>query len=581
MLHLHVSARTSFNFIKDVQNYEARSAPSQSVDFKTFGSAGLGLDSAYAAWSTMSQAFYSESLPYEQTCPGHPPALDVGHMERLGNGFFQRHPVELLLLGDLNPLRHDHWLTRVSLAPLPPRLIVEFWPEDHILSETGPVSKKCVTKWEQLGYGSTCSLLNALQVGGVVDRTWLIVVRHTVKNLSWPEWHGKVTRPMQNCLKPVGIPKAAYIPEPDDNVVKESGRTSLPRSEYDPMPFIPGSLISTPRGTSRRLLNDEIARGLGVPKQWLGEVYPMGQLIRRTVALHIFEALGPLLTTDQGVETPDDTQHETSNQAFVPPNAASEHFSWKPPDLSLTSNWTKARVSNLISSALLFQDPGPLIEEGLRILQRHRTNYTPYGPNPTHLQLLWWEFPEESWDNIRNGSSMNFIKRPPQETTLNSEMADEQIAIAEEFIKELVSLGVLIQVQPGKMVANGPLFCLPKPGQPGQWRVLSDMKRSGQNKCIGSDPTIFPKTGVILDQLYAGGYSTVVDASKFFYNFPTRVEDRKYLGGISPTDPNEHYVYAGLPMGAGNSPSIAGRHGAAVLRLVRSLHDKLFQANLF
>jgi hypothetical protein len=41
------------------------------------------------------------------------------------------------------------------------------------------------------------------------------------------------------------------------------------------------------------------------------------------------------------------------------------------------------------------------------------------------------------------------------------------------------------------------------------------------------DPTVFPKSGVILDQLYAGGYSAVVDASKFFYNFPTKPEERK------------------------------------------------------
>jgi hypothetical protein len=65
------------------------------------------------------------------------------------------------------------------------------------------------------------------------------------------------------------------------------------------------------------------------------------------------------------METTNDTQHETPNQAFVSPEAAFEQFSWRPPDLSLTSNWTKARVSNLISSALLFQNPGPLIEEGL------------------------------------------------------------------------------------------------------------------------------------------------------------------------------------------------------------------------
>jgi hypothetical protein len=45
------------------------------------------------------------------------------------------------------------------------------------------------------------------------------------------------------------------------------------------MPYIPGSLIETSRGV-RRVLNDEIARGLGVPKTWLGEVYPSGQLAR-------------------------------------------------------------------------------------------------------------------------------------------------------------------------------------------------------------------------------------------------------------------------------------------------------------
>jgi hypothetical protein len=122
-------------------------------------------------------------------------------------------------------------------------------------------------------------------------------------------------------------------------------------------------------------------------------------------------------------------------------------------------------------------------------------------------------------------------------------------------------------------------FCLPKPGQPGQWRVLSDMKRGGQNSGIGPDPTVFPKTGVILDQLYSGGYSAVVDASKFFYNFPTKLEERKFLGCIGPTDPNKHYVYGGLPMGAGNSPSIAGQLGTAVLRLVRRLYKEIFSGN--
>jgi hypothetical protein len=94
------------------------------------------------------------------------------------------------------------------------------------------------------------------------------------------------------------------------------------------MPYIPGSVIETSRGV-RRILNDGIARGLGVLKTWLGEVYPSGQLVRRTVALHVFEALVPLLT-EQSMKTTDAPQHETPNHAFSSPDAASKQFSWKP-----------------------------------------------------------------------------------------------------------------------------------------------------------------------------------------------------------------------------------------------------------
>jgi hypothetical protein len=166
---------------------------------------------------------------------------------------------------------------------------------------------------------------------------------------------------------------------------------------------------------------------------------------------------------------------------------------------------------------------------------------------------------------------MNFLVKARRELTPNTVMDDEQIVIAEEFLNELVSLDVLKEVPPGEIVANGPLFCLPKPGQPGQWRILSDMQRGGQNEAIGSDPTVFPKSGVILEQMYTGGsWSAVVDASKFFYQFRTRRDERKYLGCIHPRDPRRHYQYCLLPMGAAQSPSLAGRYGAAFLQLLRS-----------
>jgi hypothetical protein len=56
------------------------------------------------------------------------------------------------------------------------------------------------------------------------------------------------------------------------------------------------------------------------------------------------------------------------------------------------------------------------------------------------------------------------------------------------------------------------------------------MLRSGQNSCIGPDPCLLPRQSHILDQMYEGGYLAVVDASKFFHQFPTYPDNRPYLG---------------------------------------------------
>jgi hypothetical protein len=113
-------------------------------------------------------------------------------------------------------------------------------------------------------------------------------------------------------------------------------------------------------------------------------------------------------------------------------------------------------------------------------------------------------------------------------------LAPEQPIVAGEFANELITLGVLLapETAPDKVVVNAPLFCLPKPGQPGQWRVLADMMLGCQNEDIGSDPTTFPHSDVILSQMCSGGHSAVVNASKFFCQFQTHPDEYKYLGLI-------------------------------------------------
>lgn len=167
---------------------------------------------------------------------------------------------------------------------------------------------------------------------------------------------------------------------------------------------------------------------------------------------------------------------------------------------------------------------------------------------------------------------MNFVEVPPAQIHPNSPMDEEQTTIAAEFVDELLELGALgIPPDDRPVLTNAPLFCVPKPGQPGQWRVIANMLDGGQNSYIANDPVYLNRTGHILDQMYTGGYTAVVDASKFFYQFKTHPEDRPYLGVLHPIT-QILLEYRGLPMGSGNSPALACRYGLAFLRVLREQH---------
>jgi hypothetical protein len=210
--------------------------------------------------------------------------------------------------------------------------------------------------------------------------------------------------------------------------------------------------------------------------------------------------------------------------------------------------------------------------EGLRALEIHRGNYNLEGPSPTQLKLLWWEFPPEHWTALRDGSRMNFLKLPVPNIQPNATMDEEQLRVGADFVNELLDLKVLGRLEGEEdleILLNAPLFIVPKEGQEGQWRVIADMLRGGQNMCIGNDPVILPRISHIVDLMYEGGFSAVVDASKFFYQFPTHPEDQKYLGMLHPVT-NVLYAYKGLPMGAATSPGLACRYGLSFLRALKA-----------
>jgi hypothetical protein len=172
---------------------------------------------------------------------------------------------------------------------------------------------------------------------------------------------------------------------------------------------------------------------------------------------------------------------------------------------------------------------------------------------------------------------MNFLITPEGELVLNSVMDEIEQEAAGRFIDELIALGILLPAQ-GPLLANCPLFCVDKANQPGQKRCIADMKRGGQNACIGKDPVYLSQKETILPRLYPGGYSAVADASKQFHNFKTKPSERQYLGCIHPVT-GEQYVWAGLPMGAANSPAISCRITNSALRMIRE-REPVFQGTI-
>lgn len=83
------------------------------------------------------------------------------------------------------------------------------------------------------------------------------------------------------------------------------------------------------------------------------------------------------------------------------------------------------------------------------------------------------------------------------------------------FVDELLNigaLGCLPEEQPIKITML--LFCVPKPGQPGQWRVIANMQVGGQNETVGMDLVYLPWVTHIFNQMYIGSYTAIVDALK-------------------------------------------------------------------
>ena len=444
-----------------------------------------------------------------------------------------------------------------------------------------------------MGYVGQEWFLASHEQGGAVYQERLVEVyvqskNQCLKNLpQCPGPQGLPPRPMSNLLRSHGIPPqdrakrhlTQRFPEPDlsnhpHHLVGLVGGHPI-YGNQGCMPDKIGRWVDD--GVNiRKLRAAELAKGKGLPGEWVAkgqEPELSYSVVTGATSVHIWTVVCDSIaqwvhadkdTTEMGDRSTEDSDTVTT-AAETWADEDETDWDYTLPDLSKDGRWYQERVNNLREAIAGRPDQESLWQEGLEALEIHRGNYTEAGPK--YLQVLWWEFPPEHQEAVRKGSSMRFLVDPGEELVPNPPLTDEQVKVVGEFVDELESLGIVREAdKPLRRVC--PIFVVPKPGQPGQWRCIADMKAGGQNPCCSLDPIYLPSSKDILPQLYTGGWTSVADASKYFHNYWTLPEERDLIGLIHPIT-GRHLWYVGLPMGSVNSPSIACRIGEGILEVLR------------
>jgi hypothetical protein len=455
----------------------------------------------------------------------------------------------------------------------------------------GPVCKNTRKKLQKAGYRTCYWFLQAEDYGAalVQERIGVLYIHKDCgpgRELpSKPIPMELPARAMSNLLMPVGVPWKAYCRGKEKECegqrftpceVKWEVENSPIYETTGPMPDHPQAWIRSDRGV-RRLQHEELAKAKGILPSWLkgdGAIPLRQSQVDRATCVHLWSAamdvMRPWLLMEEeeaGSEGPKASKKDTAVPTWDDGEDSDEKWQWEVPDLSEGGEWFLARVATLKEVIKGAPNPEELYEGGLKALAIHRGNYTDEGPK--RLQLLWWEFPKEHHEGLREGFRMNFLITPEGELQLNSVMDEAERTAAGKFVDELESLGILGKAK-GSLKANCALFCVEKgPKQPDEKRCIADMKKGGQNACIGKDPTFLVRSEDILPHLYPGGWTSIADASKYFHNYKTHPDEHLLLGCIHPVT-GRHLVYLGLPMGSASSPGIACRMGNSAIRQLKA-----------
>ena len=574
-----------------------------------YGTVGGGLDLMRLAWASEIQAFSMQDRQCQVQLEGRPQARrELKPRANCKPTVLNQNPVEVLMIDDgcsiksCTPL--ERWLDSTKDSNLPKVIVVSGSAERS--------SKPVSIQWRKLrrkrmmkrGYQAVEWIGNSLEFGAALDQERLFDVYYQAESPltrppMQPEGQGLPPRSMSNLLMPTGIPKGdrakkggpklvPSVPPPPDQpegprCVGICGSGKVYHPDGCMVDSLEGNWVSTEKGV-RRIQPEELAKAKGLPSEWKSKDCKLSRAeVAQSTSAHLWipvaDAIGEWCCPQHSLE--DETWSVAPTEASTlpgslaldpatgepleePPDGTDWEYDY--PDLAFQGEWYQDRISKLKAAIEGHPERDKLFQDGLEALEFHRTNYTDEGPK--YLQLLWWEFPEEHQEAVRLGSSMCFLVDPGTEIVPNSPMDEEQLATVDKFLDELITLGVL-ELSEKPLRRACPLFCVPKPGQPGEWRVIADMLRGGQNDCCSSEPIYLASHQDILPRMYAGGWTAIADMSKYFHNYLTLLEERDLMGVVHPVT-GQHYSWSGLPMGSTNSPAISCRIGEGALELLRA-----------
>jgi len=407
----------------------------------TYGTFSCGVDTWRSVFSKGSELF---------SCDGQVCSNNISHYTNYYHVDWSKFQnLDILIIVDHgSQVFHTRWTTDLG-HPSRARNILVVHTFDSVIAQQGQGHKYWSKRMREAGYNLHVWHVRSEQCGSIMWSHHLVTFCYTNHSNSTSPPSLLTTNPLRSCknmIRTYGIkPQAYHHPKelkiPFHPVHQNIVGTYRGQEVYS----LDGTFYTSTHNTwiqipdvgIRRLEYDELVLLKGDENSR----YEMASFktLYSSLEKHVWYALAKVVTTfilpAPTLPPPQPIRTSTGAATHYSSLSTSAPWTWTPPDLRLNSAFYLKRIQNL-HHAIKKLGPGHmyLLEEGEHLLSHHRTNYGEDGPQ--YLGLLWWEWPERHWQELREGTSMNFMQNPPPGLVLNQALKGADLEAAIKFSDE-------------------------------------------------------------------------------------------------------------------------------------------------